>query len=173
MTNTPNTQFESKTCSRCGGSGHFSFNLMHGTMCYGCQGTGLQYTKRGLAAKEYFRNLMMVPVEELKIGQAIQLFTTDKYFKPITLIEFDEEYNLFTKGLSGYFVGHEKDMLYCVEVQGGGRKAVYPGTLFRIYQTNEEKTAKFQEALRYQDTLGVNGKPKKISKKSKAKLVQH
>lgn len=33
------------TCSRCGGSGKYSFNLMHGTKCYGCNGTGKQKTK--------------------------------------------------------------------------------------------------------------------------------
>ncbi len=27
-------------CGRCGGSGTFSFNLIHGTMCYGCNGKG-------------------------------------------------------------------------------------------------------------------------------------
>ena len=26
------------TCSRCGGSGRYSFNLIHGTKCYGCGG---------------------------------------------------------------------------------------------------------------------------------------
>lgn len=29
-------------CSRCGGSGHYSYNQMDGTMCYGCRGTGKQ-----------------------------------------------------------------------------------------------------------------------------------
>lgn len=29
-----------KECSRCGGSGHYSYNQMHGTMCYGCSGSG-------------------------------------------------------------------------------------------------------------------------------------
>lgn len=33
------------TCSRCGGSGRYSFNLLHGTRCYGCGGTGKQKTK--------------------------------------------------------------------------------------------------------------------------------
>lgn len=33
------------TCSRCGGSGRYSFNLIHGTTCYGCGGTGKQKTK--------------------------------------------------------------------------------------------------------------------------------
>ena len=33
------------TCSRCNGTGKYSFNLMHGTKCYGCNGTGQQNTK--------------------------------------------------------------------------------------------------------------------------------
>lgn len=33
------------TCTRCNGTGRFSFNLMHGTKCYGCNGSGKQYTK--------------------------------------------------------------------------------------------------------------------------------
>lgn len=28
----------SVTCSRCGGSGHFSYNQVDGTLCYGCSG---------------------------------------------------------------------------------------------------------------------------------------
>lgn len=32
----------SSTCDRCGGSGHYSFNQIHGTTCYGCKGTGQQ-----------------------------------------------------------------------------------------------------------------------------------
>ena len=29
-------------CPRCGGSGHYSYNQLDGTMCYGCRGTGKQ-----------------------------------------------------------------------------------------------------------------------------------
>lgn len=31
-----------KPCSRCGGSGHYSYHLTHGTVCFGCGGTGKQ-----------------------------------------------------------------------------------------------------------------------------------
>jgi hypothetical protein len=43
--------FETATCGRCAGSGHYSFNLMHGTVCFGCGGSGIKLTKRGAAAK--------------------------------------------------------------------------------------------------------------------------
>lgn len=35
-------QLTKQTCSRCGGSGKFSFNLVKGTVCFGCNGTGYQ-----------------------------------------------------------------------------------------------------------------------------------
>ncbi len=33
------------TCTRCNGTGRYSFNMMHGTKCYGCNGTGKQLTR--------------------------------------------------------------------------------------------------------------------------------
>lgn len=30
----------SEKCPRCGGSGNYSYNALHGTVCYGCQGKG-------------------------------------------------------------------------------------------------------------------------------------
>lgn len=81
------SHFETTVCSRCGGSGHYSFSLIHGTMCYGCNGSGVKFTKRGKAATEYFQNLMMVPVEELKVGNAIRFFSQDRKFKEIVAID--------------------------------------------------------------------------------------
>lgn len=42
------------TCPRCGGSGHYSYNQMDGTRCYGCQGSGISVqTVRAYTEKEY------------------------------------------------------------------------------------------------------------------------
>ena len=30
-------------CKRCGGSGHYSYNSLDGTKCYGCNGSGKQF----------------------------------------------------------------------------------------------------------------------------------
>ena len=35
--------FPKRDCSRCGGSGRYSYNSMHGDRCYGCSGTGRQF----------------------------------------------------------------------------------------------------------------------------------
>lgn len=44
--------FETQVCSRCDGSGHYSWNAMTGSRCFGCGGRGWQLTKRGAAALE-------------------------------------------------------------------------------------------------------------------------
>jgi hypothetical protein len=33
------------TCTRCNGTGRYSFSLQHGTTCLGCKGTGKQLTR--------------------------------------------------------------------------------------------------------------------------------
>ena len=43
-------------CPRCGGSGHYSYNEMDGTRCYGCMGSGISIQKiRAYTEKEYTR----------------------------------------------------------------------------------------------------------------------
>lgn len=32
------------TCTRCNGSGRLSFNLVRGTVCFGCDGVGTKHT---------------------------------------------------------------------------------------------------------------------------------
>lgn len=44
------------TCPRCGGSGHYLYNQMDGTRCYGCNGSGITIQKvRAYTEKEYNR----------------------------------------------------------------------------------------------------------------------
>lgn len=84
------TMFESSYCSRCSGSGKYSFNLMHGDRCYGCGGQGVKLTKRGAAAAKYLLQISSKPARELVVGDKV-LF--DMYFfacwSPIEKIEVD------------------------------------------------------------------------------------
>lgn len=65
--------FESRQCGRCGGSGHYSFNMIHGTMCYGCGGCGKQLTKLGKRQREAWLAELETPIEEIEIGHRIYL----------------------------------------------------------------------------------------------------
>jgi hypothetical protein len=39
-----------KDCPRCGGTGHYLFNQIHGTICYGCNGKGVVPVNARIAA---------------------------------------------------------------------------------------------------------------------------
>lgn len=62
------TAFETTPCGRCGGGGSYSFNLMHGSTCYGCGGTGKVLTKRGKAAQKAFRQSITRPANTVQPG---------------------------------------------------------------------------------------------------------
>lgn len=70
-------------CPRCNGSGHFSFNQIHGTMCYGCNGAGFvpkAQAKKMKAQKPIDPNGEAIPPEMLLgfIGTAV--YPTPKRF---------------------------------------------------------------------------------------------
>ena len=67
--------YERDTCSRCGGSGSYSFNPRDGSRCFGCGGSGRRITRRGKRAhalvqkrrdKVYGR-----PAREVKVGDKV------------------------------------------------------------------------------------------------------
>lgn len=43
--------FPTKACTRCGGSGRYSYNTIDGDRCYGCQGTGRMWATKKVAAQ--------------------------------------------------------------------------------------------------------------------------
>jgi len=72
-TSTPNLTeaFETETCGRCGGGGHYSYCQSHGTTCFGCRGKGKVYTKRALAALEYGKTLRTIKVKDVQVGMLL------------------------------------------------------------------------------------------------------
>ena len=64
-------RFETQTCNRCKGSGHFSSSAMHGTKCYGCNGGGKQLTKRGKAARDFMRSRLIKAAAEVVVGDVV------------------------------------------------------------------------------------------------------
>lgn len=64
--------FETQTCTRCGGCGHYSFNQFNGTTCFGCGGSGAMLTKRGRAAQDYYQSLRNIMPEAVTVGMHIK-----------------------------------------------------------------------------------------------------
>jgi mono/diheme cytochrome c family protein len=68
-----NLLFENVTCSRCGGSGHYSYCQMYGTTCFKCHGDGKTLTKRGAAAQSWLNAQKRKPGSEVKVGETIMI----------------------------------------------------------------------------------------------------
>ena len=149
--------FEHKTCGRCGGSGQYSYNLMHGSRCYGCNGGGYQLTKRGAAAQKFLNQLREVPATEIKLGDVV-LFdgcgVSRSVFFTVDSIEPDTLNGHGRFNISGH-VGAERFGIGCVE-----------GTRIRKGFTADQKAAHKAEALAYQETLTAAGIPRKKAAKA-------
>jgi hypothetical protein len=65
------TKFETQVCTRCHGSGKYSFCLDYGDKCFKCAGSGHILTKRGAAAKAYHAELCTIPASQVKVGDRI------------------------------------------------------------------------------------------------------
>lgn len=73
MSNLKNKQgFELEVCSRCGGSSTYSYCQEYGNKCFKCAGSGHVLTKRGAAAKAYYKSLCTIPAEMVKIGDIVE-----------------------------------------------------------------------------------------------------
>lgn len=160
-------KFESQTCSRCGGSGKFSFNLIHGTMCYGCNGKGVKLTKRGKAAKQFFDNSLTVPASELKVGMVVKEWEGYKYFATIREIDTGTDYELGQRHTTSYSLGEDGNRQMILIDTGRDKSKFYPDCRVRVMHTDDEKAAKILAALEYQATLTSNGTVSKRKAKSK------
>ncbi len=66
-------RFDTGTCSRCGGSGHYSYNQIDGTVCYGCGGSGKKLTKAGANARRIYEEALSIPAENVLPGMVMMV----------------------------------------------------------------------------------------------------
>ena len=68
--------FPIESCGRCGGSGHYSYNTMHGTVCYGCSGSGVRIArgavKHHAAWRDAVRAAVRVITQDLQPGDRVR-----------------------------------------------------------------------------------------------------
>lgn len=69
-------RFDTKPCSRCGGSGRYSYNQIDGDRCYGCGGAGVQLSKKGAAARKAYDEAIdavsLRPAFTVRAGDRVQ-----------------------------------------------------------------------------------------------------
>lgn len=157
------TVFETEVCSRCGGTGHYSYNQVDGTKCFKCRGEKMAYTKRGRAAKDFYIASRCIEPKDVKIGDVIRFVG----IKRLTVAKIELKQ-------SGYSINSrtgEKTPIehYIFTNENGLSGAVQnvrttPGSYWsvQILPTAEQNQKLIAEALAYQETLTKSGKPRKI-----------
>ena len=136
ITQTTKSGFECFTCSRCSGTGHFSYCPMYGTRCFKCNGSGTLLTTRGHNAYMVYQNSLKIPVPDVKIGMLLRdenpVTGVIKWHKIESIDINDKKY---TFNCAEWIVNTDSD------------------SEIRIGWSAEDKAIKIKAALEYQATL--------------------
>lgn len=141
--------YEATECSRCGGTGHYSYNQMDGTRCFKCGGSKKQLTKRGKAAKAFADELLDIKIQDVPEGSQFMYFDLGCIYKFCTAVENPGR---------GVTVNGERVPTYDI-VRRNGQVVCSAGAGIRVrlHPTAEQ----VQEINDYQDSLTKAGKPRK------------
>lgn len=157
-------QFETQVCSRCHGSGKYSFCEMYRDTCFKCSGLGVCLTKRGSEAQRFFRESCLIPISQLKVGDVIRVegitHGGKSYVYEAPVVEISRSKNE-TSGSNGnvpfrYFPLQIKTQH--AKHGSGGISAPDEHTV-RVYRPDD--SVRLQEALDYQATLTKSGTVRK------------
>lgn len=150
--------FEKRDCSRCGGSGRYSWNAMHGDRCYGCNGRGRVYTKRGRAAADFYTALLSKAISEVQVGDLVRDY--DGRFRKVAVSARDTGNMESGSRRIGY--DYEANVCWYLKFEGGSGMSGYPADhIVRIGHTADEKREAREKALAFQSTLNLNGTPRR------------
>lgn len=138
-------KFERQDCTRCGGSGRYSFNQVDGDRCYGCGGKGVTLTKRGAAAHRFYVELTSILASEVMVGMKLRGCGWKKF--TVRTIETRSDGSLsFNNGGEGM-----KNFTWIVG----------PALKLQLLPRDDQQQIEWlNQALAYEATLGANGKPK-------------
>lgn len=149
------TPFETEPCTRCGGTGRYSFNGEH-DRCYKCDAKNgsRSLTQRGAAAREYYLAQFQLRAADVRVGDVIR---TDKIRQlTVTAVAIVPSRARFMR--DGEWIDAPD------QVRIDGPKASIKldlDSVVRRLPTAEEKESAVADALAYQSTLTKTGKPRK------------
>lgn len=133
---------ETETCTRCGGSGHYSWNSKDGTRCYKCGGQGSHLSKRGAAALDYWKFLFSCEARYVQIGDRIlETYPTTRWRKVIGIEREGETHIRFQIGETQF-------------------TTPFVGDAVRVGERDFKLTG-LKAIAAYQDSLTKAGKPRK------------
>lgn len=151
---------EIETCTRCGGSGRYSYNQITGDRCFKCGGKGTQMTKRGRAVNDWIREQTATDALSVKVGDRVvysnaltgrrSTFTIAEIVehKPLKSRSYD-----FTAEI---WIDHESRSVTLISE--GGKEYGFGGAVPLSFAITDELR---ERARAYRDTLTMAGNPRK------------
>lgn len=167
--------FEIETCSRCGGTGHYSYNQMDGTRCFKCHGKKVVYTKRGRAAFDLYEAQFRKPLGEFRVGDLMRCeeltnngMAAYRFFAPVVEVSEEKVYAFKLNPATGKCDIPVLGISVVCEHPKRGRNGMTGPTsmMVRFGASAEQKAAALEKALAYQASLTKAGKPMKIKKEA-------
>jgi hypothetical protein len=156
---------EMVTCSRCCGSGHYSYNAMTGTRCFKCHGKKEVLTKRGSLTNQFIKSLRSSEVSnaDLKVGDWIKPCGESQFFEIISISE-PTSYSKYKDFKASEIAGHDVWIpVFSVSVEMKGLKAVHSLHLCSKSDRHHglDALATWKQGMEFQASLSKAGKPTK------------
>lgn len=147
------TPFEVEPCSRCGGTGRYSYCQMYGDRCFGCGGSGSRLTKRGAAARAFFyESLPRKRAGDLVAGDRVRVWNDAARVVKST----KQRETGFEVVVGGRFTSPLGDSF-----SECGHQLASADEIVVVVPPEPERVALVKAALEYQVTLTKQGKPRK------------
>jgi hypothetical protein len=153
--------FESQTCSRCGGSGQYSYCPSYGTTCFKCHGRKEVLTKRGNVAQNFYNQLSSKRIDQLVPGdQFADITITDggnlarAWFTVKAVIPDTSHCSSLVNGVM--VLGRED--LLAIDTEGCLFAGKIPEERIRVHYPQERRSQIAALALAYQSILLKTGK---------------
>jgi hypothetical protein len=160
-------KLERETCSRCNGSGSYSYCQRFGSTCFKCAGKKEVYTKRGQAAANYLKTLRSIKIEDVQVGDTVKVGGCTMGGDPYSFWGKVTSTGEGTVSHVVYTNGGEKTTVpllsfHAVNTKMGESGLQAPaGTLVEKLWTRDEQIAQLKQAIAYQETLTKSGTPRK------------
>ena len=167
MSETTPQRLETASCPRCCGSGRYSYcQTMNGRYgpetCFKCLGSGMIYTKRGIAAKALLNRAYSVPAKDVKVGDVVRM-SGDRHFRTVESVGWDDENNWSSRA-------HNPDGTYRyyfrIRTTACDHGLLDDTPMIRVAQTGERKAFVAPLVAEYQALLTKAGREPKTKAKA-------
>jgi hypothetical protein len=157
-------RLERENCSRCAGTGHYSYCPSYGTTCFRCAGRKLTYTRRGEAARSYLVALRSRRLDTLVPGDQVRhsLLTMggDSYTAAFTVASIEPYTDRGSSLKDGVMVPYEHQGLKVELTSYKAGEATIYGPADQSIECIYYKAVQIEmlgQAIAYQDTLTQAG----------------